>query len=84
MHNIDFNCPVIMIIVCTKHGGISAVLCAKCQNDFLLRDKLRTDDIWRDLSLRRVLGGITSVPSDAVVKTTPGMLPRMWLILHVL
>ena len=33
IHNIHFNCPIILKF-CTEHGSITAVLCAKFQNDW--------------------------------------------------
>ena len=34
VHNVRFSCPIFLKF-CTEHGSITAVLCAKFQNDWV-------------------------------------------------
>ena len=59
----------IVLIFCTGHGSITAVLCAKYQNDRQLKWVLLTNEISRDLSLGWVSWGLYYVACDVWSQT---------------
>ena len=58
VNTIRFKCLTILKFY-TKHSSITAVLCAKFQNDGKLRNKLWENKILRDLRLRQFLTTIS-------------------------
>ena len=60
IHNIHFSCPIILKF-CTEHGSITAMLCAKFQNDWATVKYVMGKKFSRDLNLWWVSEGYSTL-----------------------
>ena len=72
IHNIHFGRSIILIFF-PEHGRMTAVLCQKCQNKWLSKNRLWENEISRDLDLRWVSCGsrILYIPSHDMIFVFP-------------
>ena len=61
----------IVLIFCTEHGSIIAVLCAKFQYDWKTDKCLWTNEVLRDFSLRWVSDGYCTAPLRPLSRIFP-------------
>ena len=57
-HNFQLNNPIILKL-CTEHGSMTAVLCAKCQNDWMTKTYVMDEQVFTKFEFKMHFGRIS-------------------------